>query len=130
MNTKYVCSLELAKRLKELGVEQESDFWWALNPRTLRYALKDSDEHPVLKDIHHVNGVAMEGFYSAFHVGELGEILPDDMTTFHYHGQHFCEQMHKSIKGKSDTEANCRAKMLIYLIENKLIQVQSKRRGR
>jgi hypothetical protein len=69
---KQVVSLELAKRLKELGVKQESLFFWM--------SIKDDDG----KDCWAVKYGPLETFYgipvdeniSAFTVAELGEMLP------------------------------------------------------
>lgn len=113
-----VCSLELAKKLKELGVKQESLFTWSREEPTVPYRL--------------VYGVAQpwqtadeEHAYSAFTVAELGEMLPSSI----HHGN---LQLWKTRKGwtmayyphhkmTADTEADARAKMLVYLLENKLL---------
>jgi hypothetical protein len=61
-----VCSHELAKRLAELGVRQESVFWWV--DRRLRYTGGRASHAP------------LQGGIAAFTVAELGEMLPDDIT--------------------------------------------------
>lgn len=65
-----VVSLELAKNLKDLGVEQKSVFAWVIkrDPRNM----KDFEliQFPVEKLIREV--------YSAFTAAELGEMLPDN----------------------------------------------------
>jgi hypothetical protein len=62
MNPKYCISLELAKRLKELGVKQESEFYWAISiPSKREWILTPIKTNTSL---------------SAFTVGELGERLP------------------------------------------------------
>ena len=117
-----VCSLELAKELKELGVKQESLFWWDgytnfEDEIKLEYGKPDF-----------VAGDAM--FYSAFTVAELGEMLPRGYMSFHDSiGKWFCEDLdtfiqpgYKEIPDDYNTEAVARAKMLIYLLENKLIK--------
>lgn len=70
-----VCSLELAKQLKELGVKQESLFWWG-NGRSYLWmgrAMVSIEEEVVQK-----KSVFPDDFewYSAFTVAELGEMLP------------------------------------------------------
>ena len=60
-----VCSRELAKRLEELGVRQESVFWWV--DRTLTYTAVP---------LH----APLQGGVAAFTVAELGAMLPDDIT--------------------------------------------------
>src|SRR5882757_3231220 len=75
-----VCSLELAKRLKELEVKQESLFYWAdgsvvisinmdllLTNEKVRSLFAVNNDYPD-EDIYNL--------YSAFTCAELGEILP------------------------------------------------------
>jgi len=77
-----VCSLELAKRLKELGVKQESYFYW----------ISDEDENFVVPTGTYDWGdwpgyEKFEPKYSAFTVAELGEMLPvcvGDITGDHF----------------------------------------------
>ena len=129
-----VCSLELAKRLKELDVEQFSLF--------SHYRLSDSPDGTQHWEILMPSryGSAFEERYSAFTVAELGEMLP---ASFDWTGTNvFVEFGKSSIHGdylinlrecarpermtihiRADTEADARAKMLIYLLENKLITI-------
>ncbi|MCK5016595.1 MAG: hypothetical protein KAS32_05915 [Candidatus Peribacteraceae bacterium] len=122
-----VCSLELSQKLKELGVKQESRYVWVdlADPRQSygsMYKLKSSS-------------TGWNKPFSAFTVAELGEMLElylhkswknandnwmcsclvdekvDDENTYS-----------KEIFEEAKTEADARAKMLIYLIENKLIE--------
>jgi len=117
-----VCSLELAKKLKELGVKQESLFRWNEGD-----GIEDRLEYiPAFSNKTHE-------LVSAFTVAELGEMLPGNTS-----GLYFVTQ--KGLMGNSwyvdaltvvghskvclttaETEADARAKMLIHLIENKLI---------
>ena len=65
-----VCSLEIAKRLKELGVKQESEFHWqhhrsVNSPSGWAWSLSNT-----------TNGHSV----SAFTVAELGEILPRSVS--------------------------------------------------
>lgn len=136
-----VVSLELAKKLKELGVKQKSLFTWIKDFHT-------NNEWKVGTAVDIGNNQdaisrRLEPWYtvgpSAFTVAELGEMLPDKiggprsrkylqlfkdnpakMWTVHYTNfktsitepdSAFCEE----------TEADARCQMLIYLIENKLI---------
>ena len=149
---KQVCSLELAQKLKELGVVQESYFQW--------YLINDADgEYPtVLKRSTKRNRATCADYCPAYTVAELGEMLPKQMDN-HYK----VKQMYPFQKGSqvhltcyfnersnecgvnyngrmnlpndeldqeqywygelANTEADARAKMLIYLLENKLITV-------
>ena len=142
---KQVCSLELAKRLKELGVEQESLFYWVWFDTKFDICYKDSsgrfqniDEPFKVYDMYPC-------YYSAFTVAELGEALP--MCVKKSKGlPSYAKSIHfiKFIKEfnnwrcfiddnygylmigdgfREKTEADSRAKMRIFLIENGLIKV-------
>lgn len=121
-----VISLDIAKRLKELGVKQESLFYWL----TYRQ-FKDEDFNLSFgNDI----GLLSDFSISAFTVAELGEMLP-----YQIEGNWLWIQKRVPIQGgwsiayskgvltkqlsyeSDDTEADARGKMLIYLIENNLL---------
>jgi hypothetical protein len=146
-----VCNLDLAKKLKELGVKQDSLFYWLYDFRTSESMLhREITEH----------SAKPFGHYSAFTVAELGEILPKFITVYeesrnpkiavgyyslfyspeHNGDHHFHDVLYKynpeAIEWKADelplapkfslgisdkTEANARAKMLIYVLENRLL---------
>ena len=116
-----VCSLELAKKLKELGVKQESYFWyyelygdnaWSLGP------LNKSGNHTL----------------SAFTVAELGEMLEGtEYTVIRQNGgSFFFKQMDGStltygMLGGHDwgpllSEADARATLLVHVIEKNLLE--------
>ena len=128
-----VCSLDLAKRLKEFGVKQESYFYWWT---------KDWNDREVKPAIHTSSRVQsgnstipVPDCYSAFTVAELGEMLPDIvgdawlMCSFCKNaGKYDVEyvqwvnsSLHHIYSERGENEADARAKMLIYLLENKLI---------
>jgi hypothetical protein len=114
-----VCSLELAKRLKELGFEQESLFYhvkeYYLNAKAItqtKYSNTHSEE------------------VSAYTVAELGEMLPVNYYSLKaYNGEWCCYKIEDELNKEdflflttiSNTEADARAKMLIYLKENNLV---------
>lgn len=115
-----VTSLEISKRLKELGVKQESFFHWC--------GLKNYN-------IQYGNFVYMGDVVSAFTVAELGEMLPRGFRSgrcspkfqrkkgaykaYNWHdGYGTLEKIDKDFF--ADTEADARGKMLIYLLENNL----------
>jgi hypothetical protein len=113
-----VCSLESAKRLKELEVSQESLFWHEYDQygySGIKHGCHDKER---FWDI-----------YSAFTVAELGLLLPknyisknsDDYKWMGYWWDWAC---YKRIVEGCDNEAEARAKMLIYLLENKLIKLE------
>jgi hypothetical protein len=114
-----VCSLELAKRLKKLGVKQDGVFG---------YASKRSEKYRLYFDPF-TERVNLNSVVSAFTVAELGEMLPEEMKN----GTSWEELRIKRdgdewnvIYGalwneEASTEADARAKMLVHLLENKLI---------
>lgn len=160
-----VCSLQLAKRLKELGVKQDSAFYWAnynqaqeamfwfvCSAERLRNETWDHDKDLKLEiDDEYGNRMKYLDWYgitfaSAFTVAELGEVLPKgiEYTMDEYpaklwfltcdwiggkarcdyeadDGQRIMEWTPKPKQNEAATEADARAKMLIYLLENKLI---------
>lgn len=146
-----VCSLELSKRLKELGVKQESLFYWGISefetdkPEITLYRSQgelDSD-----KDISKLFGVwsysdveigSFKDTHSAFTVAELGEMLPKRLVgdhplwylTVHCNDNYysvdfetFNGKIQKQFGCQDRNEANARAEMLIYLLEQKLISL-------
>jgi hypothetical protein len=132
-----VCSLELAKKLKELGVKQESLFWWSRHGAGI--IPEDEFEVHYQSVITEKNGEPIE-YFSAFTVAELGEMLPKmfvwsdgrkaqiatgkSITTDHLVCGIFAGGMNQRVhQVHADTEADARAKCLIYLIENNFIQV-------
>jgi len=114
-----VCNLDLAKRLKELGVQQRSLFYWQFWPERpddvmVRY-VKDMSSHREVQSV------------SAFTVAELGKMLPLIYVTWQDSvGVWLCKKISEGAGTQfshEDTEVNARAKMRIYLLENKLIAI-------
>lgn len=106
-----VVSLELSKKLRELGVKQESLFYW-----------KIEEDEPYI--VMHNSRYKIGHTISAFTVAELGEMLPEKVCWrgyTNYDGKWSFE--FGDFKAQSETEAESRAKMLIYLIENNLINI-------
>ena len=123
-----VCSRELATRLAELGVGQESLFWWV--DRKLNYTGGLASHAP------------RQGGIAAFTVAELGAMLPDDLIIpakngkLHTHWLRFGRYRaagprfwcaypggtaRTTIEERAHTEADARAQLLIYLLENNLL---------
>ena len=123
-----VCSYELAKRLEELGVRQESVFWWV--DRKVTYTGGRTLHAP------------LQGGVAAFTVAELGAMLPDDLIIpakngkLHTHWLRFGRYRgagHRfwcaypggtartNLEERAHTEADARAKLLIYLLEHNLL---------
>jgi len=109
-----VCSLELAKKLLTLGVKQNSLFYWDWHSDTC-YAVKFVP--------YSCPGIER---YSAFTVAELGEMLSFGIISvkrtleFFYCGEGLDVE---DVGFDERTEADARAKMLIYLIENNLMEI-------
>lgn len=114
-----VTSLELSKKLKELGVKQDSLFIWI----DFGDGFTVKEKLPAMPD---------EGFayHSAFTVAELGEMIPDTSSEVDirwskgedvFWGEcfKFGKQVH--LIGGEKKEVDCRAKMLIYLLETDII---------
>lgn len=156
---KQVASLEPSKKLRELGVKQESYFVWQegyhssegfdngkslgkvgvfegkyyvqarpSNFTTANVKWNEAD----LRRLH-------ETSYAAFTTAELGEMLPEgygyflrirdtnvglrrmDLAMCELNGSSTVKKyLHSCV---ADTEADARAKMLIYLLENNLIEI-------
>jgi len=119
-----VCSLELAKKLKELGVKQDSLFYWLKEEEPYIWFNPPNFSHPM--NTVHWN-------YSAFTVAELLDIIPPLSTLQLLKGLNIhkgiifvlrLETLDIDYTQYSDfSAANACAKMLIYLIENGIVKV-------
>lgn len=131
-----VCSLELAKKLKELGVEQESLFYWDESP--------DEENAEVFFQRGQKDDLFNRRYISAFTVAELGEMLPKGNFSIRYigvekweAGNNITTYLGMAQGGpkcdlhieEADTEATARAKMLIHLIKNNLYAPDQKSVG-
>jgi hypothetical protein len=129
-----VTSLELSKKLKELGFPQDSLFYW-FNP----YFRKCSDSEYKLEQ-----GQGSQKDISSYTVAELGELLP---STIHINGMgnvpmwtgrngygEWLIEYHITFNPPvveiiEKTEADCRAKMLIWLTGNGYIKPSSEEKN-
>lgn len=116
-----VVSLELAKRLKELGITTESLYSWVYWPNASE-ANKDAKPTLVLSTSEMTKG-DRASVAPAFTVAELGEMLPDDYASLKVSAtKWWCGTREDVGTAQSDRkEADARAKMLIYLLENNLL---------
>lgn len=128
-----VISPELAKKLRELRVKQESTFYWQYGGELDGAVLCFEHDETWDDDYKHV---------AAFTVAELGEMLPDSIEVDaagtegalrfeklmlgHGHRVRYVEGVRDEDyvpHFEADTEAEARGLMLAYLIENKLMSV-------
>jgi hypothetical protein len=115
-------SLEIAKRLKELGVKQDSYFHWRrkYNKRIKgKFTLNIGTLQPLLGDKHLA--------YSAYTVAELGELLPDMIMVFRDEFKRWrCDyksaQKDRDALIMEDTMADALGEMLIHLIGKGLVK--------
>ena len=127
-----VTNLELSKKLKELGVKQESYFYWVITMSCdYHISIYDGELPEILK--------SRNDCYSAFTVAELGEMLP--FSIFNQYGNNLYLELDKfqgelwnyyysgadhydlDDKNYEKSEADARAVLLIRLIKNKLIKL-------
>lgn len=119
---KQLCSLQLAMKLKELKVKQDSFFYWFCSNI---HSWHICSKHKIQK----VKSIEKEENYqtfSAFSVAELGEMLPDRYLSGktplnQYNCWKFSEDfllIEHYNRYQSYTEADGRAKMLIHVLEN------------
>jgi len=134
-----VASLELSKRLRELGLKQESYFLWIIADHPNESSGKPCVQHRGGLESNYNKTPVHDGWtltsYSAFSVAELGEMLPDKIRygtlqcakenhTYilsYFEQEDFTEIPSKNFICHDGNEANARAQLLITLIENDLI---------
>jgi hypothetical protein len=112
---KQVCSLELSKKLKELGVPQESLFYYIKSKNMTDFKLI------YVKPEENINIETSTELCSTFTVAELGEMLPFGFSSYKRWKYVCLIDMRQS---QSYFEADARAKMMIYLLENKLVSLE------
>ena len=116
-----VCNLELSKKLKGLGVNQDSLCWWKANiphKSCSGHSLVNKEPITWISTDDEICAGRWElspyGF-SAFTVAELGELLPE---------KRYDDDMWRQVwewEENGFSEADARAKMLIFLIEQGLV---------
>lgn len=123
-----VCNLILSKKLKELGVKQDSLFYWINRNDKIMVVYSGI---PMTKTDLYYPPVA-----SAFTVAELGDLLPavigisDDESAWFSSDKsedgtwlaNYGDNGMMSLDEVGNTEADARALMLIHLIEEKLLK--------
>lgn len=124
-----VVSLELAQKMKELGFKQESLFYWNLwNGQGDDFLFQIHYNKPVLRG----DGVLPKETCSAYTVAELGEFLDKATSTplikAYIEVMDFNPMLMEAIPLAQHMlnlaqQPDIAAKMLIYLVENKLITI-------
>lgn len=136
------CTVEQAKRLKELGVAQNSYFCyahtvkkvhWSFNGETTEWE-PEYNEIPILAE---TSSAQFDGLpqYCAFTVAELGEAIKlhglyTSINTVslgwavHHVNGYTDFDFPRGDSNSRETEAEARADILIHLLENKLISAE------
>ncbi len=123
--SRQVTSLEISKRLLELGIKQQSLFYWRI--------WKDKSTSIV-----YTKGKIIDKEYiSAYTASELGELLPktiihdgDECELVCIYGKKggcyvmYCEDEFTAIDFQAETECDARGKMLIHLLESGLLKLE------
>lgn len=112
-----VASLDLSRKLKELGIKQESLFWWSI--------CHDCEkEYPAGSVIWALDYGKQHGEnISAFTASELYVLIPAKHCNFYKNESGYVFSLFGEPNTYDVNLANCIAKMLIHLIENGLIEV-------
>jgi len=129
MTSQHCTSLELSKRLKEVGYPQDDSMFYWQDCRQWRDkkggGLEEVEPVARLREW----GELKEGdFYSAPLASELGEVMKDvDIAMPKYWaGNWEFEDTSTEKFILSDTESDARAKMLLYLAEQGIINFEKK----
>jgi hypothetical protein len=111
-----VCSLELAKRLKELGVEQSSLYYW-VSQKSDDDCILSTETQFIYGDAPDFSMAPYPVVYSAFTVAELGELLLPNHYSVKQNVAHerkwYSTNDDGYISSNQKTEADCRALLLI-----------------
>lgn len=125
-----VTSIELSKKLKSLGVKQESTFYWYYGYDSWLLHYIDYNHTETDREIFIKCNDGSNGVYSAFTVAELGELLPTMTGTVKdYKSENDWVAVYEicgilqGCKFRDKNEADVRAKILIHLIGNNLMEV-------
>lgn len=110
MNQKHVISLELAKKLKDLGCQQESEFYWSTKGKQAKLW------HEMIFPLPN---------YSAFNANELGDILPKNKIYISKDGDKWCCLLGRNLQEGygvfADNIQESMGLMLAYLKEKGLV---------
>lgn len=121
MKIEQICtSLTISRRLKELGVKQESYFSW------VKYMYKGGSDFRLEQN--RMSDESEKYDCSAFTASELGIYLPNTINGKDFFVDRFHDlwlygyfDIYEDDKNYQKTEADARGELLIWLIENNLI---------
>jgi len=120
-----VCSLDQAKKLKELGVSNGSAFVWF----NFKFPVDKKDTLMLVSLVEgvnsamaHANTAVFVHLFPAFTAAELGELLPSEVTTerepgIEMHVWVCADSMNYEVAFPANTEAQAKADLLIWLLE-------------
>lgn len=111
---KQVCSLEQAKKLKELGIVQSQMTFCFVSEKGKEYELEFADGYS-WSDYPCYAGYKFQD--AAFTVAELGQMLGPGKSCV-FTGEYWTTEGIWGIGIIGNTEAECRASLLIHLCEN------------
>lgn len=109
---KQVVSLELSRRLKALGIKQDSMFYWEDHPSFLPVLIlrRNFERYEDKTD-----------YYSAFTVAELGQLLPRGFRSSKSNVEDFIIGWKRQVTTPDKSEADARARMLACIAEKKSV---------
>lgn len=110
-----VTSLKPSKKLKDLGVKQESYFYWV---KWIKESHKYTPEGWVIERFPHTAHADCKSF-SAFTVAELGKLLQDSGEPLPWYAEGAWQYYKGDARLSAETEADARADILIYVLEKK-----------
>lgn len=128
MINNHVTSLELSKKLKELGVKQESEFYWNKKRKVTRVKHIKKYYCYLSEASTEVEGYDIVGRnVSAFLSSEIGEVFKNVDYSDIWGAYQSCggNEIGLGQIVMQSIDINFLARMLIYLIENSIIDVKS-----
>lgn len=120
MISAYVPSLELCKKLRDLGWKKDTMFFWKCDSNggwTVEY--RPSWDHHIRLDI-------IDATIPAPTVGEMIDVMPNVMSFRKEHTRYFCGSLIQPYSFEGKTFAEAVARTLIHLLENNLVKLEEK----
>lgn len=129
---KYLASAELCKKLKDLGVVRDSEFYWVKLWNDDDNIIYTRDPKAYISNYHEV--------WNAYLTDELLEMMPDHLyngdkqITYYLHlikheDYFICDYGYTGESQRDSIPSNALVKCLIYLLENDIITINDLRMG-